>query len=84
VKNFTAQSFIGIVAPVKTPAPVVARLQKAVADGLQEGPATERLRSLGSEIASPEQMTSKGFAAFIRNDFAQMKEAAKLAGIKPR
>jgi tripartite-type tricarboxylate transporter receptor subunit TctC len=83
VKGFVAQSYIGILAPAKTPQGIVDRLQKAIADGLSSGPVPERLRSLGSEIATPEQMTSKGFAAFIRADFANMKHAAKLAGLKP-
>lgn len=85
VKNFTAQSYIGIVAPAKTPAAIVAQLQKAIADGLKSGsPTAERLEGLGSELATPEQMTSAGFAAFIKEDFANMKEAAKLAGITPQ
>ncbi|HEY5305199.1 MAG TPA: tripartite tricarboxylate transporter substrate binding protein [Pseudolabrys sp.] len=84
VKDFTAQSYIGIMAPAKTPPAVLAQLQKSVADGLQGGPAVERLKQLGAEIATPEQMTSKGFAAFIKADFANMKEAAKLAGITPK
>ena len=85
VKGFTAQSYIGIVAPAKTPAAVVAQLQNAVDKGLSPGSAAvKRLISLGAEIATPEQMTSKGFAAFIRADFENMQQAAKLAGIKPK
>jgi tripartite-type tricarboxylate transporter receptor subunit TctC len=85
VKGFTAQSYIGIVAPAKTPTAIVAQLQQAVEKGLSPGsPATERLISLGSEIATPEQMTSAGFAAFIRADYEHMREAAKLAGIVPK
>lgn len=84
VKGFTAQSYIGVVAPANTPADVVARLQEAIEKGLSPGsPAAERLIALGSEVASPEQMTSKGFAAFIRADYENMREAAKLAGITP-
>jgi tripartite-type tricarboxylate transporter receptor subunit TctC len=85
VKDFTAQSYIGVVAPAKTPPAIIAQLQKALADGLTAGsPAVTRLEGLGAEIATPEQMTSKGFAAFIKQDFANMKEAAKLAGIVPK
>jgi tripartite-type tricarboxylate transporter receptor subunit TctC len=85
VKGFTAQSYIGVVAPVKTPPDVIDRLQQAIAQGLSPGtPAAERLISLGSEVASPEQMTAKGFAAFIRTDYENMSEAAKLAGITPQ
>ena len=85
VKGFVAQSYIGIVAPAKTPPDIVAKLQNAIVQGLKQGsPAAERLESLGSEVATPEQMTSQGFAAFIRTDYAAMKDAAKLAGLEPQ
>jgi tripartite-type tricarboxylate transporter receptor subunit TctC len=85
VKGFTAQSYIGIVAPAKTSSAIVAQLQQAVEKGLSPGsPAVERLIGLGAEIATPEQMTSKGFTAFIHTDFEHMREAAKLAGIVPK
>ena len=84
LKGFTAQSYIGIVAPSKTPADIIAQLEHSVQKGMAEGtPAAERLVSLGSELATPEQMTAKGFAAFIKADYEQMREAAQLAGIKP-
>ncbi len=84
VKGFVAQSYIGVVAPAKTPADIVAKLQQAIAKGLSPGsPAAERLVGLGSEIATPEQLTSKGFAEFIATDYKAMQEAAKLAGLKP-
>ncbi|HTT47056.1 MAG TPA: tripartite tricarboxylate transporter substrate binding protein [Pseudolabrys sp.] len=84
VKDFTAQSYIGILAPAGTPAGIVAQLQKAIAAGLAGGPAPDKLRAMGSEIATPEQQTSAGFSAFIRADYEHMKEAAKLAGIVPK
>jgi tripartite-type tricarboxylate transporter receptor subunit TctC len=83
VKGFTAQSYVGVVAPAKTPADIVTRLQNSIAEGLKPGsPAATRLVSLGSEVATPEQMTSQGFAAFIRADYAAMQAAAKLAGLQ--
>ena len=84
VKDFTAQSFIGIVAPAQTPPAIIEQLQKAIVAGLSSGPAPERLRSLGAEIATPEQMTPKGFTAFIHTDYENMRTAAKLAGIVPK
>lgn len=84
VKDFTAASYIGILAPTGTPPAVLAQLQKAIAGGLAGGPAPERLRGMGSEIATPEQMTPDGFAKFIRADYENMREAAKLAGITPK
>jgi tripartite-type tricarboxylate transporter receptor subunit TctC len=84
VKNFTAQSFIGILAPAGTPAPIVAQLQKSIIAGLTAGPAPDKLRDMGSEIATPEQMTPEGFAKFIRGDYENMREAAKLAELTPK
>jgi tripartite-type tricarboxylate transporter receptor subunit TctC len=84
VKGFTAQSYIGIVAPAKTPADIIATLEGAVQKGLAPGsPAADRLAALGSEVATPEQMTAKGFADFINADYEAMRAAAKLAGIQP-
>jgi tripartite-type tricarboxylate transporter receptor subunit TctC len=84
VKGFVAQSYVGVLAPAKTPDDVVATLQSTIAKGLAPGaPATDRLIALGSEIATAEQMTSKGFAAFIQTDYEAMRDAAKLAGITP-
>ena len=84
VKGFTAESYIGILAPAATPKEIVAQLQAAIAGGLTGGQAAERLRDMGSEIATAEQMTPAGFAAFIRADYQHMGEAAKLAGITPK
>jgi tripartite-type tricarboxylate transporter receptor subunit TctC len=84
VKGFTAQSYIGILAPAATPPVIVAQLQKAIVAGLTGGPAPDKLRAMGSEIATAEQMTPAGFAAFIRADYEHMREAAKLAGIVPK
>lgn len=82
VKSFTAQSFVGLVAPGKTPPDVIARLQKVIAEGLPAGsPAAEKLTQTGSELATPEQMTPAGFAAFIKRDYEDMRIAAKLAGL---
>ncbi len=84
VKDFTASSYIGILAPASTPPAIVAQLQKAITDGLNGPGAADKLRGMGSEIATPEQMTSAGFADFIRTDYKRMGEAAKLAGLEPK
>jgi tripartite-type tricarboxylate transporter receptor subunit TctC len=84
VKGFVAQSYIGVLAPAKTPEDIVGKLQNAIEKGFAAGsPAVERLLSIGAEVATPEQQTAKGFAAFIRADYEAMRDAAKLAGITP-
>jgi tripartite-type tricarboxylate transporter receptor subunit TctC len=82
VKGFLARSFIGIVAPAKTPPEHLAKLQGALAAGLAPGSeAAGKLIATGSEMASPEQMTPAGFTAFIKRDYDDMRAAAKLAGL---
>ena len=82
VKGFLAQSFVGVVAPAKTPLEIIAKLQAAIAAGLAPGsPGAEKFTSTGSELASPEQMTPTGFAALIKRDYEDMRVAAKLAGL---
>ena len=82
VKGFLARSFIGIIAPAKTPAEHLAKLQATIAAGLGSGSeAAGKLIATGSEIATPEQMTPAGFAAFIKGDYEDMRAAAKLAGL---
>lgn len=84
VKGFFAESYVGVLAPAKTPPDVIAKLQKAIEKGFGAGTTTaERINATGGEIATAQQMTSAGFGAFIRTDFDNMKEAARLAGIKP-
>jgi len=84
VKGFVAQSYIGILAPTGTAPAIVVELQKAIAEGLSKGPTPDKLREMGSEIATAKQMTPEGFAEFIRTDYQNMREAAKLAGITPQ
>lgn len=82
VKGFVGQSFVGVVAPVKTPPEIIARLRDALVAGLAPGSqAADKLTGTGSELATPEQMTPAGFEAFIRQDYEAMRAAAKLAGL---
>lgn len=85
VKGFLAQSFVGVVAHARTPADIIEKLRVAIAAGLKPGgPSAEKFTSTGSELASPEQMTPAGFAAFIKRDYEDMRVAAKLAGISTK
>ena len=82
VKDFTAASYVGILAPAGIPADAMARLQSALASALKAPKTLERLRELGTEVASPELMTATGFGAFIRQEFERSREAAQIAGLK--
>jgi tripartite-type tricarboxylate transporter receptor subunit TctC len=82
VKDFTAASYIGVLAPAGVPAEVMARLQAALASALNSPKTLDRFREMGAEAATPEQMTPAGFAAFIRQDYERSREAAQIAGLK--
>ncbi|HVV61875.1 MAG TPA: tripartite tricarboxylate transporter substrate binding protein [Pseudolabrys sp.] len=85
VKDFIASSYIGIVAPAKTPQDVIAQLQKSVVKTLSgNSTAADKLRGMGSEIATAEQMTPAGFGAFIKTEYENARKAAELAGLKPQ
>ena len=82
VKDFTAASYIGILAPAGTPGDAMARLQAALVSALNAPKVLERMRELGVEVAPADLMTGAGFGAYIRREFERSGEAAKLAGLK--
>ena len=85
ITGFQARSFIGIVAPAKTPAEILSKWGAAISVGLAPGGwAAEKLAGTGSELATSEQMTPGGFAAFIKRDYADMRAAASAAGISKK
>lgn len=77
--GFVVDSWVGILAPAKTPPPVVARLQKDIASVLAEPETRERYATLGIEPVAnaPEQ-----FAEQIRADLARWEKVVKQAGIR--
>jgi hypothetical protein len=61
---------------------VLSRLEAALGAALKAPKTLQRMGELGVEVASPEQMTAAGFAAFIRRDYENSREAARLAELK--
>ena len=82
-RNFTAQSFVGVLAPAKTPSLVIDRIQKAVNLSLSKASVVQKLDQLGVEVATPELHTAPGFTLFIKQDYQRSQDAASLAGLKP-
>jgi tripartite-type tricarboxylate transporter receptor subunit TctC len=79
LEGFVVDSWVGILAPAKTPQPIVARLQKEIAAVLAEPETRERYATLGVEPAgnSPEQFTEQ-----IRADLARWEKVVRQAGIR--
>jgi len=84
VKDFTAASYVGVLAPAKTPPATVALLEKALIKTLVEKSTQDKFLQTGAELVPPELQTSTGFGEYIKKDYENSKEAAKAAGLTPQ
>jgi len=78
--NVESLGWFGLVAPARTPAPVIARLNAAFTEALREPEVIERLRSLGTE---PRPTTAEAFAAYLREELAKWAEVVRVSGARP-
>jgi tripartite-type tricarboxylate transporter receptor subunit TctC len=69
-------------APKGTPKDVVARLNDAMAQALADAAVRARFTDLGLDVASPEQQTPAGLAAFHKAEIETWWPIIKAAGIK--
>src|SRR5689334_13435319 len=83
VKDFTAASYVGILAPAGTPAEIVKTLEAALIKSLNMKETQDKMLKSGAELVPDDLMTSSGFAAYIQKEFDLTREAAKLAGLTP-
>ena len=83
VPGYRAAAFLGIVAPAGVPAEVVAALRTALAAALADATVRQRFEEAGSELATAEEATPEGFAAFLRQEIEWTRAAAERAGLKP-
>ena len=82
VQGFTASSFVGLLAPAGTPAPVIERLQAAAAEALAHPAVLAALVPLGFEVADAAQRTPAAFAASLRRELDRHARIVKAAGIR--
>ncbi len=83
VKDFTAASYVGVLAPARTPPEIVAVLEKALIKALADKAAQDKFIASGAELVAEPLQTSKGFGDYINEEYARAKEAAKVAGLTP-
>ncbi len=79
VAGFDASSWYGLVAPAKTPEPVLAKLRDAVAKALEAPAMIARIRELGSE---PGNAFGKDFGAFLAQETKKWAEVIRTSGAK--
>jgi len=83
VKDFTAASYVGVLAPAATPADIVKTLEAALIKALNLKDTQEKMLKTGAELVPDELMTSRGFGDYIKREYELTREAAKLAGLTP-
>jgi tripartite-type tricarboxylate transporter receptor subunit TctC len=77
--GFDASSWYGLVAPAKTPEPVLAKLRDEVAKALKAPDMVARIHELGSE---PGAASGKDFGAFLAAETRKWAEVIRASGAK--
>lgn len=79
VKDFNVTQWFGVVAPARTPRPVVERLNKEFVDAVQRPELVARLAADGAEAAGT---TSQNFGTHIRNERDKWARVIAQTGIR--
>jgi tripartite-type tricarboxylate transporter receptor subunit TctC len=83
VPRLYMSGWFGFFAPKGTPKDVIAKLNGAMVDGLADPSVRKRFADLGLDVASREQQTPEGLAAFQKTEIEKWWPIIKAAGIKP-
>jgi tripartite-type tricarboxylate transporter receptor subunit TctC len=78
--NFDYRGFVGLAAPAKTPAPIIAYLNKTLNDVVQSQDFRSRMAALGMTV--PSNNTPEALADYMRRETKRQAELAALTGIK--
>lgn len=81
VPNYEYTTWYGILAPAKTPQPIVDRLQSAIHKSLADPALREKLQQSGME---PESNSPAEFMALLKQDIARWGKIIRAAGIQPQ
>ena len=79
--GFEASQWFGILAPARTPRPVIERLYQAISRSSGNAEVKEKLAMQGVEVVNK---TAEEFAAVIKRETVQWAKVIKAAGIKPQ
>jgi tripartite-type tricarboxylate transporter receptor subunit TctC len=80
IEGFEFDTWVGLLAPKGTPAPIVTRLHDAAAAALKDPTVRERLAATGS---TPVASTPAEFAATLARDWQRIGDIIQTAGITP-
>jgi tripartite-type tricarboxylate transporter receptor subunit TctC len=83
VPGLYAPGWFGLFAPKGTPKDVIAKLNAAMVEALADPAVRKRLSDIGLDVASREQQTPEGLAAFHKAEIEKWWPIIKAAGVKP-
>ena len=78
--GYETVNMFGILAPAKTPGPIISLLNQEMVRVLNRGDAKEKFLNVGAEVVGSSPVA---FAAAIKSETARMGKMIKSAGIKP-
>lgn len=81
VPGYESSSWFGILAPAKTPRPIIDRLNATLNDALADPPVQTQLAGLGVERVGG---TPDAFATYLKAKIAKMKTVAQAANLTPK
>ncbi len=81
--GFVAGSFVALFAPAGTPEPVLATLQRVMAEAMADPEVQTRMRGFGADLATPAELTTPGMQAYLRGEREKAQRAIGIAGLKP-
>jgi tripartite-type tricarboxylate transporter receptor subunit TctC len=84
LKDFLAASYVGVVAPAKTPPEIIAMLEKALVKALTSPSLQNKFLATGAELVPEPLQNSKGFGDYIKKEYDNTKQAAQAAGLTPQ
>jgi len=80
LKGFDSPGWYAFVAPAKTPAAVIRRLNQALVAALDTPAVRDRLQQLGNSVPPPERRSPEFLAQFIRSEIAKWAAPIKASG----
>jgi tripartite-type tricarboxylate transporter receptor subunit TctC len=82
VPGLYMSGWFGFFAPKGTPKDVIAKLNGAMVEALADPAVSKRFAELGLDVASREQQTPEGLAAFQKAEIEKWWPIIKAAGVK--
>ncbi|MGH6768264.1 MAG: Bug family tripartite tricarboxylate transporter substrate binding protein [Xanthobacteraceae bacterium] len=79
ITNYSASAWIAVVAPAKTPAPIVARLNKALVELVHAPETQKRFADLGLQAVSS---TSEELGVYMKSELVRWGKVVQAAGAK--